>query len=142
VPLRDALIEVARRQSDLLFYLYSKNLPIWLDNGRLLPLPDNLIMTASWGGRHDFLLKEGLFPRTARVVNTEDEAYTLGLPLDFTDAYAYQPTPTHFAHLVHGTQPAGSEAGNAIRRRRKAGKFSGYSRKTKHVHSLPLPAGA
>jgi hypothetical protein len=141
-PLRDALIEVARRQSNLLFYLYSKNLPIWLDNGRLLPLPDNLIMTASWGGRYDFLLEEGLFPRTARVVNTEDKAYTLGLPLDFTDAYAYQPTPTHFAHLVHGTQPAGSEAGNAIRHRRKAGKFSGYSRKTKHVHSLPLPAGA
>ena len=142
VPLRDALIETARRHPDLLFYLYSKNLPIWLDNGRLLPLPDNLIMTASWGGRYDFLLEEGLFPRTARVVNTEDEAYTLGLPLDFTDACAYQPTPTHFAHLVHGTQPAGSEAGNAIRSRRKAGKFSGYSRKTKHVHSLPLPAGA
>lgn len=141
VHLRDALIEVARRHDDLLFYLYSKNLPIWLENGGLLPLPDNLIMTASWGGRYDFLLADGLFPRTARVVNTEDEAYTLGLPLDFTDAYAYQPTPTHFAHLVHGTQPAGSAAGKAIQQRRKAGQFSGYSRKSKpHVPVLPIPA--
>lgn len=141
VNLRDALIETALRNEDLLFYLYSKNLPLWLDRGGLLPLPDNLVLTASWGGRYDFLLADGLFPRTARVVNTQEEAYALGLDLDFTDALAYQSTPTHFAHLVHGTQPKGSLAGQAIQQRRAAGEFSGYSKRTTHAHSLPLAAG-
>jgi hypothetical protein len=140
VPLRDALIETARRHPDLLFYLYSKNLPLWLELGELLRLPENLVLTASWGGRYDFLLADGLFNRTARVVNTQDEAYDLGLAIDFTDAMAYQSTPSHFAHLVHGTQPKGSLAGQAIQQRRASGQFSGYSRHSTHAHSLPLSA--
>lgn len=139
--LRDALIEVAQRHPSLLFYLYSKNLPLWLDAGSLRPLPENLVLTASWGGRYDFLLADGLFPRTARVVNLQEEAYALGLAIDFTDALAYQSTPTHFAHLVHGTQPKGSIAGLAIQQRRAGGQFSGYSRHGSHAHSLPVAAG-
>lgn len=135
--LRDALIATARRTPDLLFYLYSKHLPLWLDGGRLLPLPENLKLTASWGGRWDFLLSDGLFPRTARVVNTHEEAYALGLPLDFNDSHAYAPVDRHFAHLVHGTQPAGSAAGAAIRTRKQAGLFTGYShRKPNHAAHL------
>lgn len=132
-PLRDALIEIACRHSDLLFYLYSKHLPLWLEGGQLLPLPDNLRLTASWGGRWDFLLADGLFPRTARVVNLQEEAYARGLPIDFTDAYAYDPIPQHFAHLVHGTQPKGSIAGQSIRQRAAAGQFTGYSAKRPHL---------
>lgn len=131
--LRDALIEIARRHPEMLFYLYSKNLPLWLEAGRLLALPDNLRLTASWGGRYDFLLQDGLFPRTARVVNTQEEAYALDLPVDFDDRLAYSNTPRHFAHLVHGTQPRGSAAGAAIKQRAKAGQFTGYSTKRRHV---------
>lgn len=138
--LRDALVEIARRHPQLLFYLYSKHLPLWLQDGALLPLPDNLVLTASWGGRYDFLLADGLFPRTARVVNTQEEAYALGLAIDFTDALAYQSTPTHFAHLVHGTQPKHSAAGRAIQQRRAAGQFVGYSARRSPAHPLPLPA--
>jgi hypothetical protein len=140
--LRDALIEIARRHPEVLFYLYSKNLPLWLcshtspSNYRLLELPGNLVMTASWGGRYDFLLADGLFPRTARVVNTFEEAAALNLPVDFTDSLAYSPTPRHFAHLVHGTQPRHSLAGAAIRRRAAAGQFTGYSHKRPHA---PVP---
>lgn len=134
---RDALITTAQRLPDLLFYLYSKHLPLWLDGGQLLPLPENLRLTASWGGRWDFLLADGLFPRTARVVNTHDEAYALSLPLDFNDSYAYGPDATHFAHLVHGTQPAGSAAGAAIRQRKQSGQFTGYSRTSTHARHLP-----
>jgi len=130
--LRDAIIETAHRFPQLIFYLYSKNLPLWLDRGELLQLPGNLFLTASWGGRYDFLLQDGLFPRTARVVNTYEEAYTLGLDIDFTDALAYDPTPRHFAHLVHGTQPQGSAASAAIQARAKAGLFVGYSRTKPH----------
>lgn len=135
--LRNALIEIGRRHPEVLFYLYSKNLPLWLENGRLRILPANLRLTASWGGRYDFLLQDGLFPRTARVVNTYDEAAELGLPIDFDDRLAYSPQPRHFAHLVHGTQPRGSEAGRAIADRRRLGLFSGYSNGKRHLPPVP-----
>lgn len=134
--LRDALIEISKRHPEILFYLYSKNLPLWLEGGRLLPLPPNLRLTASWGGRYDFLLQDGLFPRTARVVNTYEEASALGVSLDFDDRLAYCDRPSHFAHLVHGTQPKDSIAGAAIRERGKRGLFTGYSHGKRH----PVPA--
>lgn len=135
--LRNALIEIGRLHPELLFYLYSKNLPLWLDSGRLLRLPGNLLLTASWGGRYDFLLQDGLFPRTARVVNTYEEAAELSLLIDFDDRLAYSRKPTHFAHLVHGTQPIGSDAGKAISDRRKRGLFSGYSNGKRHQPPVP-----
>ncbi len=144
VAIRDALIATAQALPELRFYLYSKHLPLWLDGGRLLPLPSNLKLTASWGGRWDFLLSDGVFPRTARVVNTQEEAYALNLPLDFNDQFAHCDQDQHFAHLVHGTQPAGSAAGAALAARRKAGLFTGYSnRKPSHGNQLPphAPAG-
>lgn len=131
--LRDALLEIARRHPELIFYLYSKNLPLWLSDGTLLSMPDNLFLTASWGGRYDFLIQDGLFPRSARVVNTYEEAAKLGLPIDFDDRLAYSPRARHFAHLVHGTQPKGSVAGAAIRERAKAGLFTGYSAGRRHA---------
>ena len=136
--LRNALIQIGRRHPEILFYLYSKNLPIWLEDGRPLPLPDNLLLTASWGGRYDFLLQEGIFPRTARVVDTYEEAADLGLPIDYDDRLAYSTTPVHFAHLVHGTQPPGSKAGRAISDRRKRGLFSGYSAGRRHLPPVPV----
>lgn len=136
-PCRDALIEISRRHPELLFYLYSKNLPLWLEHGHPLPLPGNLLLTASWGGRYDFLLQDGLFPRTARVVNTYEDAAALGLAIDFDDRLAYASRPTHFAHLVHGTQPRGSAAGFAISDRRKRGLFAGYSDGKHHLPPLP-----
>lgn len=132
--LRDGLIYCAETFPELVFYLYSKNLPIWLDGTMLRALPSNMFLTASYGGRFDNLLQQGLFPRTARVVFNQEEADRLGLPVDFNDSYAYDPLPTHFAHLVHGTQPAGSDAGKAIRARGKAGLFVGYSNRRISSH--------
>lgn len=132
--LRDAIVYCAEVFPDLDFYLYSKNLPIWLDGTKLRALPGNFYLTASYGGRFDYLIQQGLFPRTARVVFNQEEADRLGLPLDFNDSYAYDPVPTHFAHLVHGTQPAGSDAGKAIKARSKAGLFTGYSTRRSSSH--------
>lgn len=124
---RDAIFQVAS-VSPYVHYFYTKNLPLFLDGSRGQRRPPvNVFITASWGGRFDFLLSDGLFPRTARVVNSFEEAQALGLPVDFNDAYAYAQNPTHFAHLTHGMQPAGSTAGKAISARRAAGQFSGYS---------------
>lgn len=132
--LRDSIISCAETFPELVHYLYSKNLPLWLDGTTLRSLPSNLFLTASHGGRFDYLLQQGLFPRTARVVLNQEEADRLGLPVDFNDSYAYDPLPTHFAHQVHSTQPAGSEAGKAIRARAKAGHFVGYSSRRTASH--------
>lgn len=134
--LRDAIIHCSQLTGELIHYLYTKNLYLWLEDAAnpagLMRLPGNLRVTASWGGRFDHLLEAGLFPRTARVLNTVEEADALGLEIDFTDRLAWQDTPSHFCHLSHGTQAPGSAAGNAIRARRKAGLFSGYGR-TRHA---------
>ena len=59
-------------------------------------------------------------------VQTEAEARSLGLHLDFDDHFAYQDKPCHFAHLVHGWQPKGSAMAEAIKERRRRGEFTGY----------------
>jgi hypothetical protein len=125
--LRDAIFQVCRQTPELTHYYYTKNLPLLApDLTRLIQLPDNLRVTASWGGRFDHLIKARLFPRSARVVHTRAEAAELGLAIDFNDRLAWQDPPSHFCHLSHGSQQSGSEAQVAIRQRRQQHDFTGY----------------
>ena len=72
----------------------------------------NLVLTASYGGSRDELIdRHGL--RYARVVHSEAEAEDLGLELDHDDSHAMKPGPS-FGLLIHGTQPAGSDAAWAL----------------------------
>lgn len=125
VVLRDAIFQTCRETEELTHYFYTKNLPLLAPSySRLIGLPDNLRVVASWGGKFDYLAP--LFPRTARVVHTRAEAERLGLPIDTTDRLAWQDEPIHFCHLSHGMQPAGSPASQAIAARRRNGDFTGY----------------
>jgi len=119
----DAWITVAQRNPDLKFYCYSKSLQLFLN----FKLPTNFYLTASYGGKFDYLIDEGYFPRYSKVVMNDDDAARLGLEVDHDDSHCFGNKP--FALLVHGTQIAGSEWGKAIRERRKNKKFSGYSNK-------------
>jgi len=120
----DAWIEVAIRNPDLKFYCYSKSLQLFLN----FKLPENFYMTASYGGKFDYLIDEGYFERYAKVFMTEEDANNAGLEVDHDDSHCFGQKP--FALLVHGTQPKGSSWGAAIRQRRKNKQFSGYSKKT------------
>lgn len=132
--LRDGILSAAAILHHLVIYFYTKNLPLWLDRrGDPLRLPPNLFITASWGGKHDQLIEQGLFPRNSRVVFDEEEANRLGLPIDHTDELAYDASPQAFAHLLHGVPKKGTPAAEAIRRRRRLGQFTGYGR-----HPIPL----
>jgi hypothetical protein len=116
----DAWREVAARNPGRRFYAYTKSLPFWIR--RLDELPSNLLLTASRGGKADCLIDEhGL--REARVVFAEAEADALGLEVDHDDSHAALPGPS-FALLIHGIQPAGSEAGRAVRALRGRGSYS------------------
>jgi len=106
-------VMVAQANPDLKFYCYSKNLPLFVG----LTLPANFYFTASYGGKFDYLIDEGVFPRYAKVFMTEDDAIAAGYKVDVQDRSCFEDGP--FALLVHGTQPAGSDWGKAARANRK-----------------------
>jgi hypothetical protein len=118
-----AWIEVAQRNPDLKFYCYSKSLQLFLN----FKLPANFYLTASYGGKFDYLIDEGYFPRYSKVVMNDDDAARLGLEVDHDDSHCFGEKP--FALLVHGIQPKDSLWGKAIRIRRSQQQFSGYSNK-------------
>tara|TARA_R110000744_G_scaffold228339_2_gene346318 strand:+ start:2160 stop:2768 length:609 start_codon:yes stop_codon:yes gene_type:complete len=70
------------------FWAYTKSLKYWVE--RLGEVPDNLVLTASYGGRSDHLIKEhGL--KSALVVESLEAAAVLGLPVDNNDDVARVP---------------------------------------------------
>jgi hypothetical protein len=119
----DAWIEVALRNPDLKFYCYSKSLQLFLH----LNLPANFYFTASYGGKWDYMIDEGFFPRYSKVVLNDADADALGLEVDHDDSHCFGDKP--FALLVHGNQPAGSTWRKAIDARKRNKQFTGYSKK-------------
>jgi hypothetical protein len=88
-------------------------------------------MTASYGGKFDHMIDEGLFPRYSKVVHNDEEAEALGLEVDHDDSHCFGDNP--FALLVHSTQPKGSTYGKALFARRRAGKFGGYRKELQPI---------
>ena len=103
-----AWIEVAKRNPDKVFYSYSKSLHLF----RQFALPENLVLTASRGGKYDELIDLHAW-KEALVVYSEEEAAEKGLEIDHDDTHAAF-GKENFALLIHGTQPAGSAASKAL----------------------------
>ena len=107
-----AWMHFARKMHTVLFYAYTKCLPYWVHNQNIIP--DNVILTASRGGRRDDMIDtHGL--RSAVVVYSPQEAESLGLEIDRDDSHASDPNHRNrdFALELHGSQPAGSDAAKA-----------------------------
>lgn len=116
----DAWCYVARNMPHIQFYAYTKALPFWVK--RLGNIPTNLVLTASYGGyRDDLIAKHGL--RYAKVVYSTSAARKLRLQIDHDDSHAIKNGPS-FALLVHGVQPAGSEAAKALKKLKGKGSYS------------------
>jgi len=122
----DAWVKMAEENPDVLFYAYTKSLPFWL---KYIWVPDNLVLTASRGGRYDDKIDEYNL-REAIVVFTEEAAWNADLEIDYTDELAANPDKAtqSFALLIHGVQPKNSEASKALNLLKKNGK-GGYNRK-------------
>jgi hypothetical protein len=101
-----AWIDVARARPDIIWYAYTKSIHHWAKLGEL---PDNLVFTASEGGRFDHLIGDR---KRAVVVFHPDEAAQLGLDIDHDDTHAAVGRES-FALLLHGTQPKDSKAAAA-----------------------------
>lgn len=111
-------IELATMRPDVLFYTYTKSLPLLVG----LDLPNNFLVTASKGGKYDHLI-EGLAIREAVVIHSEAEATRLGLEIDHDDSHAATYGDS-FALLIHGTQPAGSDAAKALQALKGKGSYA------------------
>ena len=115
-----AWIEVAKRNPDKIFYSYSKSLHFF----KQFALPENLVLTASRGGKYDDMIDLHGW-KEALVVYSEQEAIDKGLEIDHDDTHAAF-GKDNFALLIHGTQPKGSAASVALSKLRRQGK-GGYS---------------
>ena len=122
-----AWMEIARLNPDRLFYAYTKSLPYWVDN--LQVIPDNLILTASYGGRRDDMISEYNL-RSVVVCYSYEEAESRGLEVDHDDTHAANPLTLYnnFALMIHGIQPKGSEAADAIKQLKKKGERFSYGK--------------
>lgn len=110
-----AWCQVASDHQDRVFYAYTKSLPIWVKMRACVPR--NLVLIASRGGKWDNLIDQhGL--RSAVVVFHPSEAEALGLQIDHDESLARDPDHGDFALLLHGVQPAGSDAAKAQKRLR------------------------
>ena len=120
----EAWYTVALLNPSILFYAYTKSLRFWLAINEF-PILHNFVLTASYGGRHDHIIEEFNL-RSAKVVFSEAEAAELGLEIDHDDSHAAKPSlrDNSFALLIHGTQPAGSEASTALKKLKGKGSYS------------------
>jgi hypothetical protein len=113
-----AWIEVAKRNPEKIFYSYSKSLHFFKE----FALPENLVLTASRGGKHDNLIDLHGW-KEALVVYSEQEATDKGLEIDHDDTHAAF-GKENFALLIHGTQPKGSRASQALQVIKKAARVA------------------
>lgn len=123
----DAWMQVAKWNPDKLFYAYTKSLKYWIE--RLNFIPHNFILTASYGGLLDDMIEEYRL-RSSKVVFSVEQAEEMGLEIDHDDSHAADPSKRYqdFALLIHGQQPKGSEASQALVQLKKNGVEFAYSR--------------
>lgn len=117
-----AWINVAVWNPDIIFYGYTKALPLWLKLRN--QMPSNFRLVASWGGTHDHLIIPNKLP-SAVVVFSEEQAARLGLPIDHDDSHAML-ADHNFALLLHAPQPKGTPAAAAWNEIRKL--IGGYKK--------------
>ncbi len=125
LPYMHAWYMVAALNPNVLFYAYTKSLKFWVGGINELPILHNFVLTASYGGRDDHMIDEFNL-RSTKVVYSEAIASVLGLDIDHDDSHAAKPSlrDQDFALLIHGTQPAGSQASTALKKLKGKGSYS------------------
>ena len=132
----DAWVQVARLRPDVTFYAYTKSLNFWEHALKYGGIPDNLKLTASYGGDYDDMINgdngkvsmvQEYGIKSARVVLNPEEADRLELPIDHDEWHAIAGTQP-FALLLHGTQPKGSKAAAALKDLKLRGIKFAYSK--------------
>lgn len=119
-----AWMEVAELFPNIIIYSYTKSLKYWVKH--IKNIPKNFILTASRGGKDDYLIDKFKL-KSAKVVFSEEEAKDKNLEIDHDDSHAFK-NNNNFALLIHGTQPKKSIAAEALTKLRNNG-IVGYGKK-------------
>lgn len=82
----DLWLKVIKDNPEVEFWAYTKSLKYWVN--RLNKIPDNFVLTASYGGRNDDLIEKYNLKHTI-VVKTEKDA--INKPIDYNDDEARKP---------------------------------------------------
>lgn len=98
----DGWLEAIRARPDIIFYAYTKAIPLW--KARKDKIPPNFRLIASEGGTADDQIEESF--RKAVIVSGVDEAIEKELNIDVNEFLAIF-EEGDFALLLHGTQPKG-----------------------------------
>lgn len=118
-----AWLKVAANNPNIIFYSYTKSLPLLQKCLEAKLVPKNYKFTMSRGGKRDDLipvLKKKYKMKEAKVVFHPSETK---LEIDHDDSHAIG--DKDFSLLLHGTMPKGSKAADAIKRMKKENiKFS------------------
>ena len=96
-----AWLKVVTMNPNRKFYGYTKRIDLLIKYKS--KIPENLILTASIGGKYDHLINEYRL-KSARVVYTTAEAESLGLTINDNEEIALMGNES-FAILIHGMQP-------------------------------------
>jgi len=114
-----AWMETAKAFPKTLFYAYTTSLNFWLYNRA--SVPSNFKLIASMDKNNAKTILDNNL-RYSVVVYTPEKAKELGLKIDVDDTLAWA-SDENFALLLHGGQPSGSEAAEAIKQNKKAGHY-------------------
>jgi len=79
----DMWLDIAKENPTVEFWAYTKSLKYWVN--RLNEIPENLTLTASYGGRNDELITEHNLKHSI-VIQSKDGLKEL--PIDYNDDYA------------------------------------------------------
>lgn len=124
----DAMNDFAWKHEGMLVYCYTKSLSFFRTQyNKDKNIAPNFVINASSGGWFPHM--QAYF-KTAHIVYSQEEADDMDLVIDHDDTLAMDPQVGDFAILLHGNQPKGSHAQEALKLLKKQG-FKGYSHKTK-----------
>jgi len=123
----DAWLSIARLNPKMIFYAYTKSIQYWQALKDVIP--SNFKLTASYGGRDDAKIVTNNL-KSNSVVFSEKEAKDKNLRIDHNDRLAWKQDKS-FAVLLHGTQPKGSKASQAIKAMKSNGTQFSYGKGNK-----------
>lgn len=82
----DTWLQVCRDNPNVEFWAYTKSLSYWVN--RINDIPENLVLTASYGGKQDHLIKEYNLKHVIIVAN---KSMAIDKPIDVNDDEARKP---------------------------------------------------
>ncbi len=116
---------------DIKGYFYTKRVKMMIQFRNIIP--DNVSVTLSYGGFEDSYIEKSGF-KYALVVFSEKQAEDMNLEIDHDDSHAaFGKKP--FALLLHGTQPKGTVAADALNKLKKKGAKNSYNKDKKDTLS-------